>query len=124
MNKICLLLQKLNCLKFTNIVRCHFLIIIGVLDLYIKNTFFGIIITYIFKNVPLLRLCKAVVFRSTLVSDFRVKITNVNSCTLYLVATMVASIFLLLFIVQAIAEKRILLNDPALLQSQMHALES
>ncbi|XP_052676462.1 short-chain collagen C4-like [Crassostrea angulata] len=37
---------------------------------------------------------------------------------------MVASIFLLLFIVQAIAEKRILLNDPALLQSQIHALES
>lgn len=47
-----------------------------------------------------------------------------NSCTLYLVATMVASIFLLLFIIQAIAEKRILLNDPALLQSQIHALES
>lgn len=32
-------------------------------------------------------------------------------------------IFLLLFFTQAIAEKRILLNDPALVQSQVHALE-
>lgn len=75
----------------------------------------------------MLRLCKAVVCQCTLVGDFRVKITNVNSCTLYLVhnvAAMAASIFLIIFIVQAIAEKRILLNDPALLQSQIHALES
>nr|XP_034307207.1 uncharacterized protein LOC105338948 [Crassostrea gigas] len=36
---------------------------------------------------------------------------------------MVALIFLVIFIVQTIAEKRILLNDPDLLQSQIHALE-
>lgn len=36
---------------------------------------------------------------------------------------MAALIFLVIFIMQAIAEKRILLNDPDLLQSQIHALE-
>ncbi|XP_052679704.1 short-chain collagen C4-like [Crassostrea angulata] len=36
---------------------------------------------------------------------------------------MAALIVLVIFIVQAIAEKRILLNDPDLLQSQIHALE-
>lgn len=36
---------------------------------------------------------------------------------------MVALIFLVIFIVQTIAEKRILLNYPDLLQSQIHALE-
>lgn len=36
---------------------------------------------------------------------------------------MAALIFLVIFIVQTIAEKRILLNDPSLLQSQIHALE-
>uniref|UniRef100_K1QR67 Short-chain collagen C4 n=1 Tax=Magallana gigas TaxID=29159 RepID=K1QR67_MAGGI len=36
---------------------------------------------------------------------------------------MAVLIFHVIFIVQAIAEKRILLNDPALLQSQIHALE-
>lgn len=34
-----------------------------------------------------------------------------------------ALIFMVILIVQAIAEKRILLNDPSLLQSQIHALE-
>lgn len=36
---------------------------------------------------------------------------------------MAAIIFLVIFIAQAIAEKRILLNDPDLLQSQIHGLE-
>lgn len=36
---------------------------------------------------------------------------------------MVVCIFLIIFLVQVIAEKRILLNDPALVQSQIHALE-
>lgn len=36
---------------------------------------------------------------------------------------MAVLIFLVIFIVQTIAEKRILLNDPSLLQSQIHALE-
>lgn len=34
-----------------------------------------------------------------------------------------ALIFMVILVVQAIAEKRILLNDPSLLQSQIHALE-
>eukprot|EP00105_Crassostrea_gigas_P045922 XP_019930070.1 PREDICTED: uncharacterized protein LOC105346230 [Crassostrea gigas] len=36
---------------------------------------------------------------------------------------MAACFLLLLFFVQTIAEKRILLNDPDLIQSQIHALE-
>lgn len=36
---------------------------------------------------------------------------------------MVACFLLLLFFVQTIAEKRILLNDPEPIQSQIHALE-
>ena len=36
---------------------------------------------------------------------------------------MVVSIFLIIFILQVFAGKRILLNDPALVQSQVHALE-
>lgn len=39
------------------------------------------------------------------------------------ITNMVALIFLVIFIVQAIAEKRILLNDPDLLQSQIRGLE-
>lgn len=36
---------------------------------------------------------------------------------------MVVWIFQIIFLVQVIAEKRILLNDPALVQSQIHELE-
>lgn len=44
-------------------------------------------------------------------------------CIYWNITNMAAIIFLVIFIAQAIAEKRILLNDPDLLQSQIHALE-
>lgn len=59
----------------------------------------------------------------TSVVDIRVNVTNVNSCYIYLVITIMVWIFLIIFLVQVIAEKRILLNDLALVQSQIHELE-
>lgn len=69
-----------------------------------------------------------IAFLCTLVVYFRVKITNINSSQyrvymLNQVTIMAVWIFLLLLFTHAIAEKRILLNDPALVQSQVHALE-